>query len=337
MKSRSHHIASPRLTRRRAIYLFASALSAPSITTIAVAGEPISKWQGTALGGDASIVLEGFSAEESNNLFAQATAELLRLEQIFSLYVEHSSINQLNDAGQLASSPPELVAALNLSADLHRQSQGAFDPTVQPLWELFARQPTPGMSNTDSALLDATLARIGFEHVHMSGDHIKLHNEAKVTLNGIAQGIITDHIAALFEAAGAKHTLVNLGEFHAIGPKRDGSSWRIALRDPASSWRMAGLAEIEKGALATSANALDYRRAQHHLFDPRTGYPASHYTSVSVVAPSAALADGLSTALFALPPVEAFQLISQYEETAARFTLVDGQITKTDLWHGIES
>jgi len=282
-------------------------------------------------------MLEGFTEAKANELFTKATAELLRLEQIFSLYVEHSSINQLNDAGQLASSPPELVAALNLSADLHRQSQGAFDPTVQPLWELFARLSTPGMPNTDSALLDATLARIGFQHVHMSGDHIQLHNEAKITLNGIAQGFITDRIASLFQAAGAKHTLVNLGEFQANGPKHDGSAWRIALRDPTSSWRMAGLVEIEKGALATSANAHDFRRTQHHLFDPRTGRSPSHYIGVSVVAPNAALADGLSTALFALPPVEAFQLVSQYKETAARFTLVDGQVTKTDLWHEIEN
>lgn len=336
MPSPSSYVASPVLTRRHAICLFASALSAPSMANIALADEPISKWQGTALGGDASIVLEGFSKVEAQNLFAKAAAELSRLEQIFSLYVEHSSINQLNETGQLSAPPPELVAALTLSAELHRRSHGAFDPTVQPLWELFGRQFAPAYSSTEPSLLDAALARIGFEHVHSSGDHIQLHNEAKITLNGIAQGIITDRIAIFFEAAGAKHTLINLGEFHAIGPKRDGSAWRIALRDPASSWKMAGLVEMEKGGLATSANAHDFRRAQHHLFDPRTGRTPSHYTSVSVAAPTAALADGLSTALFSLPLEEAFQLVLQYEGTAARFSLLDGQVAKTDGWREVE-
>lgn len=287
------------------------------------------------MGGDASLILDGFTDVQAADLIEAATGELSRLEQIFSLFRPSSDIVQLNKTGSLSPVPVELADALTLAADLNQKSGGAFDPTVQALWEVRAQNLNGGEVAPSTSSFQAAQGRIGFHHIHRSDDQITLAGGTTLTLNGIAQGIITDRIAALFRRAGAHHTLINLGEFRANGTRQDGSPWRVGLRNPASAWKLDGKVEMAQGALATSAGSGYLFADGHHLFDPKSGTSPTHYTSVSVSAPTAALADGLSTTLYVLPLEEAFALTAQYPGTAARFTLADGRVLRTAGWREI--
>ncbi len=327
--------AFPGITRRRALLLFAAAAGGTALPRPGNA-TPRAHWQGTAMGGDASIILDGFTDEHAADLIQAATGELSRLEQIFSLHRPSSDIVRLNETGHLSPAPAELVEALLLAADLNLKSGGAFDPTVQALWDVHAQSlntdETSLTASPTKLALQAAQRRIGFHHIRLSDDQIRLSGGATLTLNGIAQGIITDRIAALFRSGGAHHTLINLGEFRANGPRQDGTPWRVGLRNPASAWKLDGKVEMTRGALATSAGSGHPLASGHHLFDPKSGASPTHYSSVSVSAPTAALADGLSTTLYILPIKEAFALTAQYGDTAARFTLADGQVLTTDGW-----
>jgi thiamine biosynthesis lipoprotein len=252
------------------------------------------------MGGDASIILDGFTGVQADALIQAARRELSRLEQIFSLHIPTSDIVRLNRTGSLSPAPEELLEALGLAADLNQKSNGAFDPTVQALWDVHAQCLAAGETSPAEAVLQAARARVGFHHVEISNKSIHLNAGAALTLNGVAQGIMTDRIAALFRRAGAHHTLINLGEFRANGPQQDGTPWRVGLRNPSSVWKLDGRVEMTQGALATSAGTGHRLGGGHHLFNPRSGTSPTHYSSVSVFAPSAALADGLSTALYVL-------------------------------------
>ena len=125
-----------------------------------------------------------------------------------------------------------------------------------------------------------------------------------VTLNGIAQGYITDRVVGLLRARGMTRVLVDLGEPRALGDHPDGRPWRVGIRRPGAG-RPAMEVDLADLALATSSGAgspadFAYRRF-NHLLDPATGHCADPSRMVTVTAPDATTADALTTALALMP------------------------------------
>ncbi|GAB4302892.1 MAG: FAD:protein FMN transferase [Roseovarius sp.] len=256
--------------------------------------EALYRWQGIALGAHATIALAHPDAER---LVARARDEIARLEAIFSLYRPDSALARLNAAGRLADPPLELLECLSLCAAAHDITQGAFDPTVQPLWALYARRAEAGVRPGEAELRQA-LGAVGWAHVRTSADAISLARPGMaLTLNGIAQGYIADRVAALLRAEGLRNVLVDTGEIAALGHPPGQAAWPVSLRDPEG--RLVGRVRLGDRALATSA-PLGTRigaGGAGHILDPRSGLPAApRWSLVSVTAPSAAWADALSTA-----------------------------------------
>jgi thiamine biosynthesis lipoprotein len=130
-----------------------------------------------------------------------------------------------------------------------------------------------------------------------------------ITANGIAQGYLTDRITERLRAAGAGHVLLNLGEIRALGRRGDGQPWCVSLEH--------GRVELADRAIATTDPAgttFAGDRRQHHLFDPRAGRPARVARRVTVTAPTATLADALSTAYSISTPEAAKRLQAGFPE-----------------------
>jgi thiamine biosynthesis lipoprotein len=118
-----------------------------------------------------------------------------------------------------------------------------------------------------------------------------------LTLNGIAQGYITDRVADLLRSYGFDHVLINMGETRALGSKLDGVPWNIKINNTNEVLPLADQAIATSGGYGTPFGATGQH---HHLFSPGTGRSTSLWTSMSVIAPTATMADGLSTGLSAL-------------------------------------
>ena len=128
------------LSRRRFVSIAASAAALPIVSPHAMAGAPAPVvWRGVAMGAMASMTLVHPDREAGKRLIERCLAEISRLEAIFSLYRPDSALVRLNAAGVLDHPPLELVEVLSFAASLARHSDGAFDVTVQPLFELYAR------------------------------------------------------------------------------------------------------------------------------------------------------------------------------------------------------
>ncbi|AWX94280.1 hypothetical protein DPM13_18995 [Paracoccus mutanolyticus] len=128
-------------------------------------------------------------------------------------------------------------------------------------------------------------------------DRILLAPGQALTLNGIAQGVITDRITDLLRAGGAEHTLVDMGEFRAIGGRSAQEPWSVRLAG-------GGHALLTDRALATTEArgfSFDPEGRLPQLIDPATGTARADWARVSVIADSAGLADGLSTGLSLAP------------------------------------
>lgn len=264
-----------------------------------------------------------------------AMNELRTVESVMSLYRTDSQIVRLNRDGELADPHPMLVEVLNKSAEVSRRSDGAFDVTVQSLWQVCAAAQKQGRLPTD-AELDAACALVDWQKVEVSPQRIRLLEPGMaITLNGIAQGYAADRVKRVLTELGVEHALVNTGEIGTIGPKMEQQPWRVAVQDPGTADGAVAVAELTGRCMATSgdyATRFDEDGKLHHIFDPDTGRSPQTFSSVSVIASSATDADAYSTAIFVMGPEKAMALIQQVGDMEALFVLKDGTVRATRGW-----
>lgn len=279
------------LTRRRLIAISAALAVLPAA---AHARATTRLWTGQALGARASIRL---GHPDSESIAARVMAEIDRLEDILSLYRPGSALCRLNREGHLVAPPFELLECLSLAGAVHRASGGRFDPSVQPLWALWAESAAGGRRPEGQAI-EAARGKVGWRKVELDVAAVTLRPGMALTLNGIGQGYVADRIAGLLEAEGLTDILIDTGEFRAIGGRPDGSDWPVRVE---TGDRVA----LRQRSLATSAplgTAFDQTGKDGHILDPATGMPSpASWKAISISAHSAAIADALSTAACLMP------------------------------------
>ena len=229
-----------------------------------------------------------------------------------------------------ASPPADLVALLSQSIAFRRLTDGAFDVTIQPLWQLYAEHFSQVDAAPDGPPRDTvlrTLERIGADAIDVDPSRIRFRRKGMmVSLNGIAQGYITDRIVAILRNEGIGSSLVDMGEIRALDGRPDGQPWRARIEAPAELGLPSSLVGLRDVALATSGGyglLFDAAGRFNHILDPRTGACAPSRLMVSVIAQSAATADALSTA-FSLMPFERACTIAERTNAAVRFSTARG-------------
>jgi FAD:protein FMN transferase len=313
---------SPAISRRRVLGVLAAATWGLLGESVA-ATSPAVRWRGMVLGAPATITLYHPDQSRAEAALEAVLTEIEALESIFSLYREGSALSRLNRTGELHAAPRALLKVLDCCRLLHQASDGAFDPTVQSLWTVYEehyRRVLAAADGPSQAELASALLNVGLRRVVQDGQLLRCHG-TQLTMNGIAQGYLTDRARDILATHGLPHALINLGEFRALGPRPDGSAWRLAITHPELPWRTLAEVHLPAGAaLATSAamgTAFDDNGRNHHLFDPRTGRSVQGWRSVTVQAADATLADGLSTALAVAPSADAARILAQFPDAGA--------------------
>ncbi|WP_425040480.1 FAD:protein FMN transferase [Primorskyibacter sp. S187A] len=291
-------------SRRRFLQISAAA-SLAGLSTRARAQAPTARWSGAALGAASSISIAGLPQSEADEVFAQVSDEITRLERIFSLYDPGSDLSRLNRDGALAAPEFELLEVLSLSRQIWSASQGAFDPSVQPILQARFSEQDPSLVRHSHSLSDVT----------QDGSRIILAQAGMgLTLNGIAQGYITDQVTRLLARQGLKNVAVNAGETRALGrPDASRAGWHVGVADP--NGRLLARHVLNDRAIATSASrGTLLPDGQSHLIDARNGQPLTGYRVISIAAPTATLADGLSTAASCLSRVDIQTMLQNFPD-----------------------
>jgi len=292
------------ISRRRFIRISGAAigLAFGASARAATSEADLAVWRGTMLGAVATMKIYHRDRGEAERLISAACAEARRLERLFSLYLEDSDLVKLNRTGILVNPAPEFVDLLEASLRYAELTGGVFDPTVQPLWELYANhfaKADADISGPDQASAKAALACVGYRRVSVSRDRIVAPKGTAITLNGIAQGYVTDRVIELLRSQGIARTLVDMGEPRAIGARPDGTPWEVGIADPDLPERMQTVLPVVDRAVSTSGAygfRFDPSGRFNHLFDPATGVCGHLYRSVTAIAETATAADALSTA-----------------------------------------
>jgi FAD:protein FMN transferase len=292
------------------------------------------RWQGTALGSPSYILLHHRDQGAAEGVVAQCVAEIERLEKEFSLYRGDSEVARLNRYGVLEAPSHDLLTLLSQCQRFSELSGGAFDVTVQPVWDVYAAHffgsPSPSPWGPEPRAIERALGLVDWRGIDLTSRRIALTRPGmSLTLNGIAQGYLTDRIAGILRGNGCDRVLADMGrsEILLAGVCPDGQLWRIGLADPLAPGRVAITLDLADRCISTSGGygtKFEATGRFHHLFDPTTGRSAGHYIAVSVVAGSTMVADALSTALYVTPPEHSGRLLAAFPDAMVLATHPDG-------------
>lgn len=321
-----------RMSRRRALTVFAGAGAVAALgLSRGQTKIPTLEWRGRALGAPASIVIRHRDEAVAREMVEFCVGEIERLERTFSLYRSDSEIVRLNREGRLDDPSHDFRLLLGEAQRYGNISGGAFDVTVQPLWRLysehFAARPETS-EGPDPKEIERARILVDYRGIDLDNGRAMLARHGmEITLNGMAQGYITDRIANMLRDAGMTNVLVDMGEIRAL----DGGTWKVGVEDPRRPGQKMKDLSISGGAVATSAgmgSKFDRAGRFHHLFDPTTGLSADRCLSATAVAPTAMEADALATALAVSPSWQANNLVQAFRGRRAILVMVDGNMVE---------
>ena len=266
-------------------------------------------------------------APESEKLTVEVGIQrtLRRVVGSTSVYEPRSDVSRFNAAepGEWVEVSDEVARIVSTGLEVAELTDGAFEPTILPLVNLWGFGPQGRAEEIPSdEELEAAMAMIGWQalEVRMEPPALRKSEPREIDLGGIAKGYGADAVADYLRDQGYRHFLVELGGDMVLeGGKPDGSPWRIAIEKPDETQRgIYRILEIQDAALVTSGDYRNYYEVDgqrySHTIDPTTGFPVDHrLASVSVIAETSLLADAWSTALMVLGPERAAEVAEREE------------------------
>ncbi|HTT08514.1 MAG TPA: FAD:protein FMN transferase [Gammaproteobacteria bacterium] len=249
------------------------------------------------------------------------TTVLTRIDREMSAYRPDSDLSRFNASQGTDWFPVsgELRELVDVALQVSRETDGAYDITVEPLSELWGFGPQRHVFRvpTDAEIERARL-QVGHGHLHSRRDPPALRKdvpELRIDVNSLGPGYTVDRIARALSRLGVDDYLIELGgAVYARGQRPEGGAWRVAIEKPLKTSRVAQqIVGLSAEGLSTAGDYRQYfdedGRHYSHILDPATGRPVTHaLTSVSVIAPIAVEADAWDTALMVMGPERGWAL-----------------------------
>ncbi|MDO9623605.1 MAG: FAD:protein FMN transferase [Pseudomonas sp.] len=303
--------------------------------------EKVEEFGGPTMGSTYSVkYVTGEGVADTPTLKAETEAILAEVDQQMSTYRDDSVISAFNraPAGSCMAVPAEMLEVVHAGLELARESDGAFDPTLEPLLNLWGFGAQARLERVPSAeqLAEARL-RSGYQHLRIDGRQLCKDVDLQLDLNSIVAGYTVEKIVSRLADLGVGSYLVDVtGELKGAGKKPDGQPWRIAIEAPRDDQRVAQkVLQLDGYGISTSGDYRNYFEENgvrySHTLDPQTGAPVTHtLAAVTVVDLSTLRADGLSTLLMVLGPEQGLAYAEQ-AGIAAFFVTREGEgfVTRT--------
>ena len=303
---------------------------------------PLETLRGRTMGTTWSVKLVRPAGIAAQQLQQGIQAEVDRVVAQMSTYEADSDLSRFNraPAGTWHALPDEFFGVLSYALALAGDTDGAYDPTVGPLVNLWGFGPGAHERRVPSATeVAAARARVGWQRVELdrAGKRALQPGGVYLDLSAVAKGFGTDQIAHYLDRMAVTAYLIDIsGELRARGRRPDGADWQVAIEKPgAASGGVDRLDDVERvialrdRSIATSG---DYRHFfaddgtvySHHI-DPRSGYPVErHIASVTTIAADCMHADAIGTAIMVLGPEQGLAYATRHE-LAVLLLVHDGQ------------
>jgi FAD:protein FMN transferase len=273
-------------------------------------GPALHKAQRKLMGTIWSITIAGGEAAAAGVAAERALDHVAELEAMLSEWRPDSDISRVNQAAGVAPVKvgPELLECVRASLAVARWSRGAFDISWAGLRGLWDFSPDSARIPPTPAEVKARLPLWNYRNIVLDeakGTVFLRRTGMQIGLGGVAKGYALDRAGELLTRAGFPNFLIYAGGQVLVHGKKGERLWRVGIQHPREPRHFA-FVEIEDGSLATSG---DYEhawthegRTYHHILDPKTGYPSTRTSSVTLIAETALWADAVDTAIFIMGP-----------------------------------
>lgn len=274
----------------------------------------------------------------------EVTEKIKSLERLLTFKAPEGDVYKLNENAGIKNVEldPVTVKIIQKALQVAELSGGAFDITVGPLVRCWAIE-TPQQHVPSKEELQKVLPLVNYQDVYVDEHSGGLKRAGQmIDLGGIAKGYAGDVAIQIYKKYGIRSAFINLGgNVVTLGNRPDGSPWKIGIRNPrpkenaARGEQILGYVQVKDKAVSTAGN--DQRffekdgRRYHHIFDPKTGYPANlDLLSVTLVTDSSFDSDAFDTAVFILGLEKGRNLLRRYGHIEAIFITTDKKIYVTD-------
>lgn len=279
--------------------------------------------EATLMGSAFSFTVVGQNDSIANVAIDAAIREIERIENLISEWRDHTLVSKINANAGLNSVhvTKELMDLLHTALYFSELSDGAFDISIAAMDKVWTFDGSMKKLPADTVLKGA-VRNVGFDKIVLDtvANTVLLKKQGmKIGFGSIGKGYAADKARKLLQTMGISAGIVNAaGDISTWGNQLDGKPWLVGVKNPYRANRYFPILKMRNAAVATSGSYEKYALIDGiryaHIINPKTGWPSSGITSVSIVGPSTCIANGLSTSIMVLGWQRGKALLQHFSE-----------------------
>ncbi|MDV3797382.1 FAD:protein FMN transferase [Elizabethkingia anophelis] len=291
----------------------------------------------TLMGSRFQITLVDKDSISAERNIDKAVAEITRIENLISEWRPETQISQVN---QNAGIKPikvdrEVFDLTKKGLYFSKLTDGAFDISIVAMDKIWKFDDSMDELPSEQAIKES-VRNVGYRNIILDSTNstIFLRNPGmKIGFGSIGKGYAADKTRDLMKSMGVKAGIIDAsGDISTWGTQPDGKPWAIGINNPFNDHKMAAILYFKENSVTTSGSYEKYAeihgKRYSHIMNPKTGYPSTGLTSVTITGPNATMANGFSTSVMVLGEKEGLKLLKQFPEYHYLLITDKGKIVK---------
>ncbi len=300
--------------------------------------------QVTLMGSRFEITLVDKDSLHAGKHIDQVIAEITRIENLISEWRPGTQVSEINrNAGiQPVRVDREVFDLTRRAVAYSGQSQGAFDISIAAMDRIWIFDGSMTEMPSPEAIRKS-VEKVGYRNIILDSTNSTVYlslKGMKIGFGSIGKGYAADKGRELMKSLGVKGGIVNAsGDLSAWGAQLNQKPWKIGINNPFKPHKIVKVLKIKEASVATSGSYEKYAeiegRRYSHIINPKTGYPSTGLTSVTVTGPSAEFANALSTSVMVLGEKEGIRLVKRFPEYGYVIVTDRGKVIRSKRYGNI--